>query len=158
MIGDQALRTLRPQHYHRYLLEEDRVGVLCPAETRTETGSQKARKRGSDSISPLRAKVQRMDADRPLFPNLLQGKYGQHSVVGATCDMRHFIVEDVPFGIRTGSEEVPRPTTSQEFCSDADDEPQLDSPGEATSPRVPASNSDETRCPTTETIAVLSSD
>ena len=36
MVGDQDLRTLRPQDYHRYLLEEDRFGVLCPAENRAE--------------------------------------------------------------------------------------------------------------------------
>ena len=103
MIGDRNLRTLRPQHYHKYLLEEDRFGVLCPAETRTETGSQKARKRGSDSISPLRAKVQRMNADRPLFPNLLQGKYGQHSVVALSRVVaiwsRHLVFS--PFGIQS---------------------------------------------------------
>ena len=51
-----------------------------------------------------------------------------------------------------------RLTTSLEFCSDTDDKPQLDSPAKATSPRVPTSNSNETRYPTTETIAVLLSD
>jgi hypothetical protein len=99
-----------------------------------------------------------MDADRPLFPNLLQGKYGRHSVIGATCDMRHSIVEATPLGIRTGSEEVPQPTTSLGFYSDADDERQLDSPAERISSQVPASKSDETRRPTTETLAVMSSD
>lgn len=158
MIGDKDLRTLRPQHYHRYLLEEDRFGVLCPAETGTEAGSQKASKRGGDSISPLNAKMQRTNADRPLFPNLLQGRHGRNSVVGASCDMRHSIIEAIPLGIRTGSEEVPRPSTSLEFCSDAHNERQLDSPAESASSRVPASNSDEFRHPITEILPVSSSD
>lgn len=158
MIGDKDLRTLRPQHYHRYLLEEDRFGVLCLAETGTETACRETSKQGGDSISPLHAKMQRMNADRPLFPNLLQGKFGRNSVVGASCDMRHSIIEAIPLGVRTGSEEVPRPSTSLEFCSDANNERQFNNPAESASSQVPASNSDEVRHPITEIIAVSSSD
>jgi hypothetical protein len=158
MIGDQALYTLRPQQYHRYLLEVDRFGVLCPAENRAETGSQKASKRGGDSISPLRAKVQRTNADRPSFPNLLQGKHDQRSVVGTTCDMNQPNVKAIPLGIRIGSEDASQPTTSSDCSSDADDGRQLDSLAEAASSQVLASDWNGVRRPTTEHTDFVSSD
>lgn len=158
MVRDQALRTLRPQHYHQYLLEEDRFGVLCPAGNRAKTGFQKTSKRSGESISPLRAKVLRMNADQPLSPDLLQGRYSQRSVIGATCDSSLSIVKAKPFGKRTGSEEASRPTTSSGCSSDADDGRRLDGPGEAASSQALASSSNGTRRPTTEPIAVTPSD
>jgi len=158
MVGDQALRTLRPQHYHQYLLKEDRFGVLCPARNRAKTGFQKTSKRSGESISLLRAKVLRMNADQPLSPDLLQGRYSQRSVVSATCDSSLSIVKPKPFGKRTGSEEASRLTTSLGCSSDADDGRQLDGPAEAASSQALASNSNGTRRPTTKPIAVTPSD
>jgi hypothetical protein len=156
MIGDQALRTLRPQHYHRYLLEEDRFGVLCPAENRAETDNQKTSKRNGDSISPHRAKVQRTNADRPSFPNLPQGKHSQRLVVGTTCDMERSIVKAIPLGIRTGSEDALRPTTSSDCSHDANDGRQLDSLARAASSPVLASKPSDTRRPMTKHTDAMS--
>lgn len=86
MIGDQALRNLRPQHYHQYLLEEDRFGLLCAAESTTDSGVRKANKRSGDSVSPLHAKLRRTNADRASGPNIVPGPDYQSRIDHATRD------------------------------------------------------------------------
>lgn len=70
MIRGHALRSLKSHHYHQFLVQKDKFGMLCPSDVEPVTGTVRSKKRASDDISPLRAKAQRVTACRPSFPNL----------------------------------------------------------------------------------------
>lgn len=81
MIGGQALRSLKPKHYHHFLLQKDKFGILSPSEIEIVAEIGRSKKRSSDDISPLRAKAQRIAVS---FPNLEMQRGGPGS--GASSD------------------------------------------------------------------------
>lgn len=86
MIGGQALRSLKPKHYHQFLLQEDKFGILCPSEIEIVAESGRSKKRSSDDISPLRAKAQRIAVS---FPNLKMQNGGPGSGVSSDDNLGH---------------------------------------------------------------------